>query len=385
MLPELRRAHPRPEPLLALGQRLRKQHSSEQAIWLLQQLEMYWDALRLQAFRQPLELYFEAQALQMGSRWPLAERRALELAERFPGRLLEIGAGIGGDSLELARTRAFRTTEQDDTRRAYLEHNLRVSGFSQVEVSGGDGLEQVGDAQVIYADPARRNTKGRQWHDLTPDPSRLWNLGLPCCLKLSPGLDESQLPAGCDLDYVSHQGVCKEATVWTPGRGGLGGDGSPPQKSGPRLVRACVYQEGNWLVAERREPPPLGPLEPGMWLHEPDPAAIRAQVWRPLEGWRVDETLALLATPPGLASQWTQSFEVLEIADADRKNLIRLQKKYDFQPLEIKKRGFDVEPEELRKKLPRGHSGGAGVLYLTRVAGRHRALICRRHYPPGGA
>jgi hypothetical protein len=360
---ELRRTYPRPQPLLALGQQLRKQCSSQQAIWLLQQLEMYWDALRLQAFREPLELHYEAQALQMGSRWPLAERRALELHQRFPsGRLLEIGGGIGGDSLELARTRAFVTVEQDDPRRACLEHNLRVSGFDQVEVRGGDGLGQLAGIEVLYADPARRNAKGRQWHDLAPDPNILWELGLPCCLKLSPGLDESTLPAGCDLDYVSHQGVCKEAVVWTPGCG---------------RVRAFLHTSGGWLVAERRPEPPCWVLEPGMWVHEPDPAAIRARAW-PIAGGRIDESLALLATAPGLTSPWTQAFEVLEIADADRKNLVQLQKKYDFQPLEIKKRGFEVEPEELRKKLPRGRAGGAGVLYLTRVAGRHRALVCRR-------
>lgn len=39
----------------------------------------------------------------MGSRWPLAERRAQKMQQRFPtGLLVEIGAGIGGDSLELA-------------------------------------------------------------------------------------------------------------------------------------------------------------------------------------------------------------------------------------------------------------------------------------------
>ncbi|MFN8607753.1 MAG: hypothetical protein U0931_09485 [Vulcanimicrobiota bacterium] len=360
---ELRQTYPKPQPLLALGQQLRKQCSSERAIWLLQQLEMFWDALRLEAFRQPLELQFEAQALQMGSRWPLAERRALELQHRFPHqRLLEIGGGIGGDTLELARTRAFASVEQDDQRRACLRHNLGVSGFSQVEVGAGDGLTQLDGIQVIYSDPARRNAKGRQWHDLSPDPSALWGLGLPCCLKLSPGLDESVLPDGCDLDYVSHQGVCKEAVVWTPGQG---------------RVRAYLHTAEGWLMAERRPAPECVELRVGMWVHEPDPAAIRARAW-PVEGGRIDESLALLATPAGLVSPWTQAFEVLEIADADRKNLVQLQRKYDFQPLEIKKRGFDVEPEELRKRLPRGRGGGAGVLYLTRVAGRHRALVCRR-------
>jgi len=364
LLQELRQLYPRPQPLAALGQQLRRQHTTERSIWLLQQLEMYWDALRLQAFRDPLPLHFEAQALQMGSRWPLAERRALELQARFPEqRLLEIGGGIGGDTLELGRLRRLRTVEQDDLRREVLRHNLEATGLTEVEVLGGDGLEQLENAQVLYADPARRNAKGRQWHDLQPDPSLLWKLDIPTCLKLSPGLDESMLPPDCDLDYVSHLGVCKEAVVWTPGSG---------------RVRAFLHQPEDWLVAERREPPPVIALEVGMWVHEPDPAAIRAQAWMPEGGRRIDETLALLATPPGVHSPWSQVFEVLEIADADRKNLIRLQKHWDFQPLEIKKRGFDVEPEELRKKLPRGQAGGAGVLYLTRTQGRHRALICRR-------
>jgi hypothetical protein len=359
---QLRQRFPVATDLARLGQQLRKTHPSQEAIWLLQQLEMYWDALRLQAFRDPLPLWFEAQALQMGSRWPLAERRAVQIQQRFAaGRVVEVGAGIGGDSLELARLHPLRTSEKDPTRFRCLVHNLE--NLEGVEVHAGDGLELVSGAACLYADPARRNAHGRQWHNLDPDPSRLWELSLPTCLKLSPGLDESTLPPGCDLDYVSHQGVCKEAVVWLPGA---------------RQVCAWLYRDGHWLSAPRCSPPPLGRLEPGMWIHEPDPAAIRAQAWEPRGGWRIDESLALLASEPGLRSPWAQSFEVVAIGDSDLKSLVKLQTLYDFQPLEIKKRGFDVEPEQLRKKLPKGKSGGAGVIWLTRRAGRHCALICRR-------
>lgn len=357
----LRLEFPRPVDLVALGARLRKSLPSSDAIWLLQQLELYWQALRLEAFRDPLPLWFERQALEMGSRWPLAERRAREIARRFPeGLLVEVGAGIGGDSLELAPVRPLRAIESHEQRRRCLEHNLRGTN---AEVLGGDGILHLDGACSIYADPARRNAQGRQWKDLQPDPRLFWQMALPTCLKLAPGLDESWLPPGCDLDYVSHQGVCKEGVVWLPGRG---------------RVQAWLYREGSWLTAERRPPPRLAALEPGMWLHEPDPAAIRAQVWLPLEAWRIDESLALLASEPGLRSPWAQSFEVLEIAEADQRSLVQLQKRHDFQPLEIKKRGFDVEPEQLRRKLPKGSRGGPGVLWLSRVAGRHRALVCRR-------
>ena len=355
----LRQDFPKPVDRLSLSQKLRRTYEPQQAIFLAQQLSLYWDALRLEAFRQPLCLLYESQALQMASRWPLAARRAQALHQRLgPGPLLEIGAGIGGDSLELAPYFELHCFEQDPERLDCLRHNL--CGAAQIQAEGA--LERLPGARCFYADPARRDEKGRtqQWQ---PDPQLLWASGRPGCLKLAPGYDFEQIPAGADVDYVSHQGVCKEACIWTPGRG---------------RVQAFMYHQGQWLCAPRREAPPLGPLEVGMWVHELDPAAIRGQAW-PLElGWRIDETLSLLASPAGQSSLWVQSFECLEIADADRQSLVRLQKRWDFQPLEIKKRGFDVEPEELRRQLPKGRQGGPGVLWLTRVAGRHRALICRR-------
>ena len=362
---DLRLQHAPGTDLLRLGQQLRKNYPSEQAIWLLQQLEMYWSALRLEAFAEPLHLYFEAQALQMGSRWPLARRRAQLAAQRFPSGLwLEVGAGIGGDTLELARVSQLRVTERDPQRREILRHNLQVSGLlERVQLVEGEDIPWQG-AVALYADPARRSAKGRDWRNLDPDPTTLWALNLPTCLKLAPGLDESTLPEAAILEYCSHQGVCKEAVVWT--------------HSGPAQVSAWRYQQGTWATAPRQEPPDVAELCPGMWLHEPEPAALRAQSWLPEGGWRIDESLGLVATHAGVTSEWTQHFEVIDIGDADLKSLKKLQARYDFYPLEIKKRGFDVEPEELRKKLPKGRSGGPGVLWLTRLAGRHRALVCRR-------
>lgn len=364
---ELRQRYPRPADLIRLGSEVRKRWAGEQAIWLLQQLEWYWDAVRLEAFEQPERLLFEGQALQMGSRWPLARRRAELLDQRFPpGLLLEIGAGMGGDTLELARVRPVRACERDPRRLECLRHNLEVYGLSErVELVCGDGLEQFEGVKSLYADPARREGGTRQWRNFDPDPQTLWTRPVPVCLKLAPGLDEESLPAGVDLDYVSHQGVCKEAVLW-----------SHPRQSG--RVQGWLYASGQWLQCERAQPPPLAELRVGDWVHEPDPAAIRSQAWLPAEGRRIDETLALLVTPAGVRSPWTNAFEVLEIGDADVKNLKKLQARYDFHPLEIKKRGFDVEPEALRKKLPRGARGGPGTILLTRVAGRHRAVVCRR-------
>lgn len=368
-LQDLRLRYPRPVDPLALSSHLRRRYPAQQAIWLQQQLEGYWDALRLEAFEDPLPLLYEPEALQMASRWPLARRRALQMSQLFPpGLWLEIGAGIGGDTLELARVNPLRIVEANPLRAEMLEHNLRVVGLrDRVEIQVGDAREHpqwLEGVVALYADPARRNQTGRQWKDLQPDPSWLWSLSLPTCLKLAPGIDERSLPQGANWEYCSHQDSCKEVVVWT----GVA----------PFGVRAWRYALGHWRSLPRREPPPVAAVEPGMWLHEPDPAAIRAQGWPLLEGWRIDESLALLASAPGVSDPWCRSFELLEIAEADLKSLKRLQKRLDFHPLEIKKRGFEVDPERLRRQLPKGQRGGPGVLWLTRVEGRHCCLVCRR-------
>ena len=50
--------------------------------------------------------------------------------------------------------------------------------------------------------------------------------------------------------------------------------------------------------------------------------------------------------------------------------------------LEIKKRGVDVVPDVLRKQL-RLRGDGAATVILTRLAGRHSALIVRRRAAQG--
>ena len=53
-------------------------------------------------------------------------------------------------------------------------------------------------------------------------------------------------------------------------------------------------------------------------------------------------------------------------------------KSRDAGSVEIKKRGADINPDDLRKALKlRGGSAQLTVI-ATRLAGRHRAIICRR-------
>ena len=59
----------------------------------------------------------------------------------------------------------------------------------------------------------------------------------------------------------------------------------------------------------------------------------------------------------------------------DRKKLKAYLREREIGILEIKKRGSDIVPEELRKELaPKGK--GAATLIVTRVGDTHRVLVC---------
>jgi hypothetical protein len=66
---------------------------------------------------------------------------------------------------------------------------------------------------------------------------------------------------------------------------------------------------------------------------------------------------------------------VLDNLVFDRKKLKAYLREKNIGVLEIKKRGSDVVPEELRKEMQlKGE--GAATLIITRVGDAHRVLVC---------
>mgnify|MGYP006184401391 CR=1 FL=1 len=78
----------------------------------------------------------------------------------------------------------------------------------------------------------------------------------------------------------------------------------------------------------------------------------------------------------GLAMNFQlRGYRVLDNLVFDRKKLKAYLRERDIGVLEIKKRGADITPEELRKQLdPKGK--GAATLVVTRVGDAHRVLVC---------
>jgi hypothetical protein len=119
----------------------------------------------------------------------------------------------------------------------------------------------------------------------------------------------------------------------------------------------------------------------GEYLYEPDGAVIRARLIgdlaRSIDARMISRDIAWLTTEARVDTPFAQGFRVLETFPLDERTLKRELRARGIGRLEIKKRGVDVDPATFRKRLSLQGTGSA-TLVLTRVAGRHTALLCER-------
>ena len=101
------------------------------------------------------------------------------------------------------------------------------------------------------------------------------------------------------------------------------------------------------------------------------------EVARLVRGSRVDDQVAYLTAPWHHPTDFATAFEVLEVLPFDERVLRRWVAERGVGVLEIKKRGVEVDPAELRKRLrPRGKASATLIVTPTSVG--VRAVVVRR-------
>ena len=116
----------------------------------------------------------------------------------------------------------------------------------------------------------------------------------------------------------------------------------------------------------------------GAFLYEPDGAVTRAglvtAVAVGVEGGLVDPHIAYVTSDASFRTPFARGYRVLEHLPYREKQLRAALHERRIGRLTIKKRGVQVVPEELRKRLAlRGDE--EATLVLTRVAGQGTALL----------
>jgi predicted RNA methylase len=320
-------------------------------------------------------MYFTPDALEQATRPRVAAHRAARLAAAEPVSVLDLGCGLGSDLLAFSRVGLTAAgIDLDPVRVAVAEANLAALGLP--------GAVQVADATTVdvtafgavFADPARRGARGRVfdaegWEPPWPFVRSL--LRRAAVVKVAPGIPHDLVPDGVEAEWVSEGGEVKEAALWS-------------SYLATCARRATVIGEGGLATLTEEDDPYAGaerPVRPvGRFLYEPDGAVIRAglvtAVAAGVDGGLVDEHIAWVTGDAAYRTPFARGYEVREELPYREKPLRAALRERGIGRLTIKKRGVDVVPEELRKRLDlRGDD--EATLVLTRVAGVGTALLVR--------
>jgi hypothetical protein len=166
-------------------------------------------------------------------------------------------------------------------------------------------------------------------------------------------------------------GQVVEAAVWS---GALARDG---------IRRAALVLHGDSVheltgVADAPDEP-TGAL--GEYLYEPDGSVIRARLIgdlaRELGARMLRHDIAYLTADTHVATPFATAFRVVDELPYKESELRKALSARGIGTLEIKKRGADVDPAALRKRL-RLKGEASATLVLTRVGSRHVALLVER-------
>lgn len=358
---------------LAAASRLRKRFSPELAAAALSQA-----SLRRRAHAKfgaaAAELWFTADGLEQASRPAVSAWRAGRFAEAGVRRVVDLTCGIGADARAfLASGMAVTAVELDPDTAELASANL-----SGADVLVGDATELAAgllagadETTALFLDPARRTERGRSWRisDFSPPWSfvlQLLDAGHPICVKLGPGLPRELIGAGAEACWVSEHGDVVEAGLWWLG----------PSSGG---TSAAVLLPGGHRIEATTPVERLPVREPGRYLLEPDGAVIRARAIDQISprAWLLDPETAYLSCDEPVISPFVTCFEVLEVLDAGEKTLRAWVRERRIGVLEIKKRGIDIDPAALRRRLkPAGPN--QATLVLARTPSGARALHVRR-------
>ncbi len=313
---------------------------------------------------------------------------------RDGGSLVDLSGGFGVDFTCMAEGFDEATyVEHNEELCALASHNLPLLGLPDARVVCADAVEYLAGMshrQVLFVDPARRDSQGRKTvaiSDCEPDIARLCSLLVEkselVIVKLSPMLDISlalsELPTVREVHVVAVGGECKELLLL------MDRDACSAET---RIV--CVNLPANMPVVwpspfqfdreeeDKAECPLTSTV--GAYLFEPHAALLKAGAFRSVAArydlQKLHPNSHLYTGNLPLADFPGRSFEVITCGNFGKhgeKRLFRYGKK-----MNLTVRNFPASVAELRKRLKLA-DGGDLYLFATTLANEEKQwILCKK-------
>ncbi len=375
--------------------RLRQRLSVERATVAVELLELRSRAHDKFAMAQTL--FFTKEGLEQSTSESIADYRA----SRFPsgGRVFDACSGVGGDSLALLRHSEVVAVDTNPVALTCLRLNAEVvcperTAHLYTLCADVTTLKLSRGYTAAFVDPSRR-TEGqfgerrrvRSSADYSPPLEWVQSLraSIPdVVVKISPAVDEGVLreQTEAQVEFISVKGECREAVLWF---GGLAKEESRPlELDGVQCYTAVLLGKGETPLVFSPflcEPPAV--VSPQAYLYEPDPAIIRAhlvpQLASQLNAGLLSPHIAYLTSDSLTETPFATAYRVLEAMPFRIKEVQKWLRREGRRVEIVKKRGVEVEPQEVRKSLLGVNPTAPPLtLVLTPHLGRVFALLCER-------
>ena len=333
-------------------------------------------------------LIFTPAGLEQATRLTIAGLHARRYTNAGSTHVADLGCGIGTDSIALASAGLKVTAvEMDETTAAATTLNLMPFENATVVHGGAEETDLTG-IDGVWLDPARRtDVKGSTRRLFDPEAfspplsfvEKLVDDGLDVGVKLGPGLPHEAIPDSAEAVWISDHGSVIEACLWF-------GKLKRPEVTRAALVidKDGAHELVSSASAKNDALAPVGELE--AHIYEPDGAVIRSHLISTLleqtGGHLLDEHIAYFTHAEKISTPFARGYKVLATHDYNVKKLRNWVKSNAIGTLDIKKRGVDVTPEELRRILLAGSPKSAknkATLILARLGDKRVAFEVEPH------
>lgn len=269
-------------------------------------------------------MLFTHDGVEQATRLPVAAHHAQRFLQAGSQHVVDLGCGIGADSIAFAGLGLRVTSIESDTDTARAAA-FNLTAFPEAHIIHADGREldlTTFHADALWLDPARRINGKRLTNPEHWAPPLSLTLELAASfdaagIKVAPGIDYDILPPQSHVEWTSVDGDLLEAVIWL-------GNAAPQPGRSARIIRGnhtTVFDSESHTPSSPSTTVTPRPLSD--YIYEPDPAIIRcggiAKICQDYDIAPISDNIAYLTGSHPINSPLVTTFKIHDVLPVEPK------------------------------------------------------------------